>query len=372
MATPNEVLWERKRHTAAKHQILTGYLDAWIPILAHAGFKDLVLIDGFAGPGRYKGNEPGSPLLMLDAYLRRDDRARLPARLHYFFIEEHKGRFDYLQGQLEKKTWPDKVAVTPIHGSFEEHFPTIVDDLERRFGSLPPTFAFIDPFGADQTKPELHDQLLRLPRCEALIYLPVTHLARFVREADLSQTLDNLYRGRAWEAACAHDDLASRKKILHDLFRQQLKESCRWVRSFEIVPEGGGNSYYLFFGTNNEQGLRKMKAAMWTIDPVGGQRFRDSTMVDHPVLFEDKPDFARLLHMLREHFGDREFGIEDACRYTLTGTPFRDDGHLKRDTLAPAEKDHHLRVTRPGGSKSGFKARTRLRFKPPDERGGQQ
>ena len=55
MASPTEILWERQRHTAAKHQILTGYLDAWIPILAHAGHEDLVLIDGFAGPGRYRG-----------------------------------------------------------------------------------------------------------------------------------------------------------------------------------------------------------------------------------------------------------------------------------------------------------------------------
>src|SRR4051812_16680062 len=140
---------------------------------------------------------------MLDAYLRREDRDRLRTRLHYFFIEEHKGRFDHLKGELDRKSWPaDRVTVTPIHGPFEEHFPRVVADLRSRFGRLPPTFAFVDPFGADQTKPELHAQLLRLPRCEALIYLPVTHLARFVREPDLANTLTNLYRSREWEEAC--------------------------------------------------------------------------------------------------------------------------------------------------------------------------
>jgi three-Cys-motif partner protein len=363
MASPSDTLWEYKRHTAAKHQILSGYLDAWIPILAHSGHAELVLIDGFAGPGRYKGGKPGSPLLMLDAYLRREDRDKLPSRLHYFFIEEHKRRCDHLKDELAKKKWPpDKVTVEPICGSFEHEFPKIIDRLQTDFGTLPPTFAFIDPFGADQNRPEMHARLLRLPRCEALIYLPVTHLARFVREADLARTLTNLYDGEGWREACKYDDIESRKKVLHDLFRAVLKQSCEWVRSFEIVPEVGGNSYYLFFGTNSKQGLRKMKAAMWQTDPVHGQRFADSTVVDHPVLFQTEPDFARLEWMLRQQYGTAEFTIDDALDFTLTATPFRDDGHLKRPVLGRAEKRGALAVLRPAGSNRGYKPGTRMRF----------
>lgn len=360
-----DILWPRQRHTAAKHQILTGYLDAWIPILAQAGHDDLVLIDGFAGPGSYSEGEPGSPLLMLDAFLRRKDRARLRARLHYFFIEEHEGRFRHLCGELAKKSLPPElVTVTPIHASFERAFPDVVTGLRRRFGKLPPTFAFIDPFGADQAKPELHARLLKLPRCEVLIYVPLHYLARFVTADDMERTLTNLYGGREWEEARQHPDIASRKRILHDLFRDQMRRSCEWVRSFEIVPESGVNSYSLFFGTNNRQGLRKMKAAMWKIDPVGGQRFRDSTVVDHPVLFEPRPNFGPLLTMLKNRFGTDWFTIEEAQEFTLTDTPFRDDAHLKTPTLAPAErKTRELEVKRPGASTHGFKPGTRMRFR---------
>jgi three-Cys-motif partner protein len=366
MAKPSDILWEYKRHTAAKHEILSRYLDAWIPILGF-GHPRLVLIDGFAGPGRYRGGEAGSPLIMLDAFLRRKDRDRIKAKLRFVFIEEHIGRFRHLESELEKRSWPtDRVDVVPIHGRFEEKFPEVIEALRDPRGQLPPTFAFIDPFGADQTRPELHGRLLGLPRCEALIYLPVTHLARFVREPDLEATLNNLYRGSEWKEARKPDDIASRKKILHDLFRAQLEGSSRWVRSFEIVPQAGGNSYYLFFGTGNEQGLRKMKASMWSIDPVAGQAFRDSTMVDHPVLFQEKPDLSELLRLLRERFGDREFTIDEASWFTLTDTPFRDDAHLKRPTLAPAEKSGILEVARPPGSRSGFVSGTRLRFRPGD------
>lgn len=353
MARPQDILWEYKRHTAAKHEIIKGYLDAWIPILGgpKSRHQHLVLIDGFAGPGRYRGGEPGSPLLMLDSFLRRRDRDTIRPKLHYFFIEEHQRRLSHLEAELAKKKWPeDKVEVTPVCARFEEEFPRLIDQVKTRFGRSVPIFAFIDPFGAGQTKPDLHGPLLRLPRCDALIYLPVAHLARFVRQEDMVETLTSVYAGDSWREACKHDDLDTRKQILHDLFRAQLKESCDWVRSFEIVPQAGGNSYYLFFGTNELLGLRKMKAAMWKIDPVAGQVFKDSTVVDHPILFEQKPDLERLTAMLREQFGHDEFTIEEAKHFTLTETPFRDDAHLKQGTLAPAEKAGELAVTRPAAS----------------------
>jgi three-Cys-motif partner protein len=54
-----DVLWPLKRHTIAKHQILRWYIDAWLPILGAGRWAkdDVVLIDGFAGPGRYRGGE---------------------------------------------------------------------------------------------------------------------------------------------------------------------------------------------------------------------------------------------------------------------------------------------------------------------------
>jgi hypothetical protein len=41
----------------------------------------LVLVDGFAGPGVYEGGEPGSPILMLRAFLDHAYRDRIRAEL---------------------------------------------------------------------------------------------------------------------------------------------------------------------------------------------------------------------------------------------------------------------------------------------------
>jgi hypothetical protein len=74
------VLWDLEPHTAAKHRVLRAYLDAWIPVMAPQALRvrhlmigepRLLLVDAFAGPGRYATGEPGSPLIMLDAVLSR-------------------------------------------------------------------------------------------------------------------------------------------------------------------------------------------------------------------------------------------------------------------------------------------------------------
>ena len=131
--------------------------------------------------------------------------------------------------------------------------------------------------------------------------------------------------------------------MLLDLFMDELRKRVPYVRSFEITPahEAGGNTYHLVFGTANaEQEIRKMKDAMWQAGtPSGGQGFRDSTLADHPVLFSQSPDFDELQRMLRNRFNERWFSIDEAERFTLLETPFRDNGHSEDpDTQARREE----------------------------------
>jgi hypothetical protein len=132
-------LWPITRATRAKHTILRKYLDAWLPILGAGRYahEHLVLIDGFAGPGRY--GEPGSPLIMLTAYA--DHSAALDGTGHFFFIEEHHERCEHLRSEVAKLSLPPKVHLEILEGSFVDEFPGLIDRLMAQFGQLPPTFA---------------------------------------------------------------------------------------------------------------------------------------------------------------------------------------------------------------------------------------
>ena len=57
--------WAYPPHTRAKHAILIRYMKAWLPILGTLS-KQLVIVDAFAGRGRYTTEDLGSPLLLRD------------------------------------------------------------------------------------------------------------------------------------------------------------------------------------------------------------------------------------------------------------------------------------------------------------------
>jgi three-Cys-motif partner protein len=360
---PTTSRWATNPRTEAKHKILEEYLAAWVPIFGHQrNVKDIVVIDGFAGPGRSSGGEKGSPLLMLDAYARRADRSTLGVTAHYFFIEKEKIRVQDLESEIAKRKPATDIDINVIHGDYGDEFPRLVDRIRKTLPGAP-IFAFIDPFGAP-VKPELATELLALPKCEVLMFVPIGYLADFFAAEDMRNTLKSLF-GREVFDRCRNEPPAGRRAIMVELIEEKLKKSSKWVRAFELLPAGGGGrTHFLFFGTNNAVGLARMKSAMWKLDPIGGQRFKDSTAPQDSVLFEPEPDFLPLRRALEEKFGDGVFTIEEAEDFTLFETPFLHDAHLKRKTLAAAEREGKLVPVNPAPErrKSTYKEGTRLRL----------
>src|SRR3954469_3316408 len=142
------VLWPRDDHTHAKHQVLRAYLDAWLPVMGQQAVKvargrsdppRLLLVDGFAGPGRYATGEPGSPLIMLNALLEHAAFPRLgDVNFIYLFIEHDARRVAHLEKEVEQFDLPPNVEVGIEHGEFEDTFGTMVEDIHRRGHQLVP------------------------------------------------------------------------------------------------------------------------------------------------------------------------------------------------------------------------------------------
>ena len=79
--------WKIEPHTLAKHEILKRYLSAWYPILSSSSAKEMLYIDGFCGPGRYKKGEDGSPIIALREALKYSQRLQ-KKRITFLFIDE--------------------------------------------------------------------------------------------------------------------------------------------------------------------------------------------------------------------------------------------------------------------------------------------
>jgi three-Cys-motif partner protein len=134
VAQPKSTIWELEPHTSAKHEILRRYLQAWAPILSHGKFPHLVIVDGFAGPGRYSKGEEGSPIIAVKAVIEQP--RPISARVDFHFIELDKRRAEHLAGEIAALKLPANVT-TKIHGgrSFQDAFPEVWEGYAPGLGA---------------------------------------------------------------------------------------------------------------------------------------------------------------------------------------------------------------------------------------------
>ncbi len=291
MAVPKDTLWAIEPHTSAKHQILRKYLDAWLPILGTYN-KRVVYLDGFAGPGRYTGGEPGSPIVALEAALTH--QAKLPGELVFLFIEKDTDRADHLEGEIAKLPLTPSFKVQIQIGTFADKLGKMLDDLDSTSSQIAPTFALIDPFGFSGIPYTLIQRLLSKNKCEVLVTVMVDSINRWLEhpvekiKANIVETFGTN------EAIIIAEGSGDRVTELKNLYHRQLNKAAKFVRYFEMRDYDGRLVYYLFFASNNPLGHLKMKEAMWKVDPLGQFSFSDSTDPNQTLLFKLNPSMAPL------------------------------------------------------------------------------
>lgn len=363
---PRATIWELEPHTASKHEILRRYLQAWAPILSQGNFPHLVFVDGFAGPGRYARGEEGSPLIAITAVIEQP--RPIKAKVDFHFIELDKERSDHLATEIEALRIPSNVT-TKIHGgrSFQDVFPEVWDSYAPRPGrSRPPTFVFIDPFGF-KIPFSYVAKVLRAQSCEVLITFMFEEINRFLSQGQQPDNFDDLFGCRDWREGINFKLPSARVKFLHDLYQRQLTQvaGAQFVRSFSMRNERNTMDYFLFFGTNNELGLKKMKEAMWRVDESGTYTFSDATDPNQSVLFSAEPDRQLLTRLILDKFAGVETTPSEIEHFVVRHTPFRET-HYKKVLQSLEETDKLIAINPPTKRRRGTYAdmNMRLSFKP--------
>ena len=344
MATRGDSLptrWDRPPHTKAKHDIFVKYLQAWFAIFgASRYYQRVILLDGFAGPGRYANGEPGSPVLALEALIDHDHFARWSDTEYVVILNElDKERYESLvevteELKAERRQWPSNVRIVPTNQPFSE----LAEEMLSAVGpgaDMAPLFAFVDPFGYKDVPLDLVRRLVEHRSAELFIYFDFNSMVRFANAGNVDHLLTPLFGSDEYKNAPTGP---GRGDFLHDLYERQLRAECSFahVRSFAMVNETGHIGNYLFFCTRNLQAFDRMKAAMWSLDPSGDFRFEDR-MADQLVLFGDKADTETLQDDLASHFAGRRVSIEDVTQYVIADTAYH-SGQIKRETLAVMQR----------------------------------
>ncbi len=367
---PDE-LPEYHAHHAAKHGLLRNYANAWLPKLGYS-YPKVAIVDGFASAGRYRDRRIGSPLLLLHAYLGRTDHARFQSPPHFIFIESVRKFARHLQAEVDALPGLRGADIDVIYGKYEDAFPRVVEYLATQYRQPVPTFTFVDPRGYEDNPFDLlRAYRARLgEKAEAMVYVPISFMARFVATEITEQAMDRAFGSReAWDEvrreAAPGVEAGAR---LAAAYSDAMSEEFRWVSRFVIDPVHH-NEYYLFFGTDHLDGLKVMKAAYWKIDPVGGSGYQQDplsaagqgTLFPPAGVSPPATAAAPLPALLREKFGTQEFSIQEAEEFALTATRYRET-HV-RPALIAMQDAGKLQVTRSTRrSEKHVPAGTRMRF----------
>lgn len=360
--------WVYKAHTAAKHQLLQAYLKRWIPILARRAdamrkpVVRLMLVDAFAGRGRYEGGQPGSPLVMAQlanevvTYLA-GTTVKATVEVDCAYIEPDEGNFSALASEItaaQAKAHPHVILRDPIKSTFAAGIGPLLSDAQRLDA---PIFVFIDPYGFGDIPLKTIAQILALPQAEVLITYMVSFVNRFIEQDDRDSAFADLFGMTPEQLVTVRETVArqpDREQFLLDGYMRRLIRvaGAKFTHPFRMNHETGhGTLYYLVHASTNPKAVREMKLAMKSGREHGEYAyFGPDDFAKRSQLRLIKPDDPQLLkvHLLQNYAGQiveweklLDSVVPDPRCY------YFDDRSVRR-TVNELRKEGKLRVTRLG------------------------
>jgi three-Cys-motif partner protein len=322
-------LWNAEPHTLAKVEIVRRYLFLWFSILGTKNNR-LVYIDGFAGPGRYANSEQSSPTAALMAAraaleaLARSGRA--PTEWLFYFIERENEFASSLRNVIAETAWPKEFKCEVQIGTFERKLVGILDETKRLPSGMPPTFAFIDPFGATGVPFAHVTAILKHRGCEILINLDSDGIGRLAAAQSVDKNkehLDAIFGGPTWrEKLDAHAPMPVLCAQVLALYKARLRSlpNVNYNFAFAMKSTREALNYHLVFASQHPLGLRKMKEAMKAVDQSGSYSFSDDT-IGQAYLF-DFSDPAEPANKMLGELGGSWHPYRQFDDFALNESPF--------------------------------------------------
>ena len=309
--------------TQAKHQILEGYLPAYLTALSKIvdGFH---YIDGFAGQGSYNG-QPGSPvraieLLESNLWLHKSQLS---------FVEEKPKNFAELQKNLlpliEGKNMAGSVIIEK--GSFAQHVHTLLN-LPIYDKRKIATFAFIDPCGVTGVRMEDIAAVLEKPFGEVLLFFNYDGMQRVLGSIQKGTMLPDIateYFGDRYTVAELIDKMTNlgshdKEELITETLMGSLKNiaGARFVIPFRFGHKRvqHGTSHYLIHISTHKLPFKIMKDVMRKAgqreDSLFGSLFMEKDHIQ-PLLFENKPDVDQEKNILMNMLQDGPQRVVELC-----------------------------------------------------------
>lgn len=258
-------LYEDREQTAVKHQVLTKYLSAFVPIVG-SWASDITYIDCCAGPW-----ESVDPSLKDTSFVRaievlRSTREVLESRgkfptMRCLFIEKDSSAFYNLKQYCDRVS---DIEITAQNWDFTTRMNHIVRFVKERQTSFP--FVFIDPTGWEPLQRDLVAPILGMNPGEVLITFMTSWITRFL--SDRTKGFHRLFGGdlpRILQLEGEEQEqeiVRSYANFVHDTGKYQ------YVCTLPILkPDQDAFHYYMVYGTRHPRGVEVFKETEKNVIP---------------------------------------------------------------------------------------------------------
>ncbi|MHB8860908.1 MAG: three-Cys-motif partner protein TcmP [Pirellulaceae bacterium] len=264
-----------------KDFLLQSYLEPYIPKVARLK-RPILIVDCFAGRGRFEDGEHGSPLIIAEAIKKWRHDGKIVCGE---FIEADAENFLALCEAVE----PYAGYCTPRHGTFNDHLPSLAQRARSHT-----VFLYIDPYSVRglvfSRMKQVFDQIQQASASvEILLNFNVVIFMRWAlaalqrhpqlpdeeesdhgmddpNEAVEVRTLNEIAGGDYWTRIAVDDGMSFADKIngFMDEYLKRMLGSFRYVCAYDVkekykhqVPK-----YELVFATRHPDGLELMNDFM--------------------------------------------------------------------------------------------------------------
>jgi three-Cys-motif partner protein len=249
--------YEDREQTAVKHQILTRYLSAFVPIVGNWA-SDITYIDCLAGP--WESVDPGFKDTSFARAIEvlRSTREVLKTRgkfptMRCLFVEKETDSYSKLKKYCEAIT---DIEVTARHWDLTEHVQDVVRFAKDRNNSFP--FTFIDPNGWEQLEIDLIRPILALVPGEVLINLMTSWITRFISVG--GKGFDRVL-GSDWPRLAQLKGQEQEDELVNSYANAvRVAGGFKYVCTLPVLkPNQDAFHFHMIYGTRHERGVEVFK-----------------------------------------------------------------------------------------------------------------
>ena len=243
-----DLFQEKELQTVSKHNIFENYLEPWAKIISNQPWvKNAYYVDAFAGTGKYKTGEAGSPVIASNILIKHQ---KTTCKLHCICIERDPKRYEILENSLRQ--FETKLNIEK-HNS---EFLTCIDAILKKIDKSP-AFFFIDPEGFSGMDFDKVQAILNLPHTEILINFQYNAIQRWLKASKVEDTITKLFGTSDYKKAKNEVELI-------EFYKKQIRRKGTFVWYFRNkFPKQNRTFYYLVYATKNITGFKIMKDVMF-------------------------------------------------------------------------------------------------------------